>query len=473
MKSIAEKWNNDNRVQASALSWLQAVALLVLGLVAATASTAMAQSWPTYRHDNRRSGVTDHKLKFPLSEHWVRRSAQPPQAAWSGPAKWDAWSGNNDLQSMRNFDPCFFVTVASGSVYFGSSVDDAVHSLDAETGSENWAFFTAAAVRFPPTIADGRVYFGSDDGTARCCDAKTGDLVWSRRAAADNKRITSDRKIISLWPIRTGVLVHAGKACFAGSLVPWERSYLWSVDAATGEDGGDGCYRQELSGVTLQGAMLAFGQRMYLPQGRAAPLAFDLRSGDPLGAIGEAGGVFCILTEDEMLLAGPPNQKESNDQIRISDGKTKQRMATFSGTNRILVSGEQAWIPSNGKLKMLDRTAYVNGQRVVDRINGELKKKGDKKLPLDDTQKALAAAIKKRELAWRWQIDCPHPTGFIKSGGVILLGLRDEVRAYSAADGKLVWQAKVDGMAHGLAVAEGRLFVSTGRGHIYAFGAAK
>jgi outer membrane protein assembly factor BamB len=59
----------------------------------------------------------------------------------------------------------------------------------------------------------------------------------------------------------------------------------------------------------------------------------------------------------------------------------------------------------------------------------------------------------------------------IMADDVILLGLENEVRAVAAKDGSEIWRASFDGVAHGLAVANGQLFVSTDRGHIYAFGA--
>jgi outer membrane protein assembly factor BamB len=61
----------------------------------------------------------------------------------------------------------------------------------------------------------------------------------------------------------------------------------------------------------------------------------------------------------------------------------------------------------------------------------------------------------------------------IKAGDAVVVGYAGQVRAFSAADGRTLWQAKVEGNADGLAVAEGRLFVSTGLGHIYAFGTAR
>ncbi len=442
-----------------------AISLLLMTCV------GFAESWPTYRHDNRRSGVTTDSLTFPLQQQWVRESAQPPLPAWTGPAKWDAYSGNSGLQSMRNFDPCFYVTVAEGRVLFGSSVDDAAHALDAKTGKEVWIHFTGAPVRFPPTLDAGRVYFGSDDGTVYCCDATTGNRIWKRDAAPNPRYVPSNRKLISVWPVRTGVLIQDETAFFAGSLVPWEPSYLWRVDAKTGQSKGDHRFQTEIDGVTLQGALLSSENRIYVPQGRAAPLSFDFQTGESLGAIGEAGGVFCILTEDELLLAGPQNQKSATSEIRVSDANNQHRMASFSGTNRILVAGQQAWIPVAGKLKSLNRKVYVDAEQEIASANQVI---NDKKLD-DPNQKDAAKAqrdkaIKKRDSAWRWEIECPSPLGFIKTANAIILGLDGEVRSYHPDTGQLLWKAPVSGAAHGLAVADGQLFVSTGLGHIYAFG---
>ena len=444
---------------------------LVAALVMFFTGHVAAESWPTYRHDARRSGVSSQPLQFPLRQAWVRRSDQAPQTAWTGPAKWDAYSGNSGLQSMRNFDPCFFVTAADGHVFFGSSVDDAVHALDGASGNEQWVYFTGSAVRFPPTLDSGRAYFGSDDGFVYCCDQQTGDLVWKHQAAPNRKLVTSNRKLISMWPVRSGVLVQDGKACFAASLVPWNPSYLSMVDAADGTAEANDCFRRQISAVTMQGALLASSDRIYAPQGRAAPLAFNRVDGEPLGAIGEAGGVFCVLTEDEMLLAGPQDQKSSSEEVRVADARGRRRLATFSGTNRILVQGDQAWIPTAGKLKMLNRKTYVDAQIAAAKANQIL---GDKQLR-DEQVKSTAkqdldAANRRQADAWRWEATCPPPSGLIKAADAIIVGLDNEVRAYSAADGRLIWSAAVEGVAHGLAVADGRLYVSTGLGHLYAFG---
>ncbi|MEM7395693.1 MAG: hypothetical protein AAF492_25460, partial [Verrucomicrobiota bacterium] len=119
-------------------------------LFLASCVLAHAADWPTFQHDNRRSGVTGETLPDGLNEQWVYRAPTRPRMAWTPPAKWDAFTGNRDLQPMRNFDVAFFVTSQGDDVYFGSSVDDAAHCLDARTGREKWVFFTDSAVRLPP-----------------------------------------------------------------------------------------------------------------------------------------------------------------------------------------------------------------------------------------------------------------------------------------------------------------------------------
>ena len=144
--------------------WFVAVLCCFTGV-----SPVFAADWPTHLHDNRRSGATPEKLDTRrLAPAWDWRSPEPPLPAWSGPARWDAYAGHRNLPSMRNYDPVFHVTAAGGSIFFGSSVDDAVHCLDARTGKARWTVTTDGPIRIAPTFTGGRVYFGSDDGFAYC-----------------------------------------------------------------------------------------------------------------------------------------------------------------------------------------------------------------------------------------------------------------------------------------------------------------
>jgi outer membrane protein assembly factor BamB len=116
---------------------------------------ALAGDWPTWRHDVQRSAFTEEKLTFPLRQAWVYRCPQPPQPAWPDTFR---------LLNRTGFDYAPQPVVAGGIVCFGSSADDTVRALDAKTGEETWHFIAGGPVRFAPQIADGRVYFASDDG---------------------------------------------------------------------------------------------------------------------------------------------------------------------------------------------------------------------------------------------------------------------------------------------------------------------
>ena len=56
----------------------------------------------------------------------------------------------------------------------------------------------------------------------------------------------------------------------------------------------------------------------------------------------------------------------------------------------------------------------------------------------------------------------PEPEYFIAGGD-------DEVAAYDAVDGSFVWSAPLSGAAHGLAVDDGVLYVTTDTGDLYCF----
>ena len=431
-------------------------------------TAASASPWPTYRHDNRRSGVSPDTLALPLDEAWTHDGGAPQQA-WTGPAKWDAYSSNEGLQSMRNFDPCHFTTANHGLIYFGSSADNAAHCLDAKTGEEKWLHFTNSSVRFPPTIEGDKAWFGSDDGFVYCADAHTGKPLWKKRAAPSNRLIPSNGKLISPWPVRTGVTVENGRAWFAASLVPWKTSYLWCIDSNSAEV----AYVTEHQEVTLQGAILAGGSRLYIPQGRAAPIALDQENGKLTGQIGQAGGVFCLLTEDNQLIAGPPTQKERDEQIRIADTTSGKRLTTFNNTNRVVVTKGKAFLHSNDKLQCLDLARKGKLETTIALEEAALKKLDPKieeqKPEIEKLKNSISQSRADLGKCLLWEIVHPTPVELIIAGDQLIAGLNNEVIIFEASTGKQLWKAPVKGKAYGLTPAEGRLIVSTDLGHIHTF----
>jgi outer membrane protein assembly factor BamB len=454
--------------------------LVAIALVA----PAQAADWPTFQHDNRRSGVTSEQLTMPLKEAWNYQSAIPPQTAWTAPAKWDAFSGNKGLQSMRNFDPAFYVTATEDSVFFGSSVTNSTHCLDATTGKERWTFVTGSAVRIPPTLDPEKAsaWFGSDDGYIYCVDSGTGELKWKHTPVTKPRWIPSNGKLISPWPVRTGVMVQDGVAYYGASLVPWDSSFL----VAVGADEGSPRFVREHSGMTLQGALLASADHLYAPQGRSAPLQFAIADGNMLGALGGSGGVYCILTDDDKFIAGPDSQKEAEDVVRVSDASGRQSILSISGSNRILISGKAAYLHKGREITALDRERYFALQTEKNVISEQLAalEKQIKKLKESATQSTLdeltakeaegkakvAQLTAEQEKCYTWSISSQSiPFGFMLAGETLFIGGENSVRACDAETGRSLWEAPVSGKAYGLAAAGGRLYVSTDSGFIYCF----
>ncbi len=71
----------------------------------------------------------------------------------------------------------------------------------------------------------------------------------------------------------------------------------------------------------------------------------------------------------------------------------------------------------------------------------------------------------------KWQIDFQTPHDLIVAGNAIIAGIDNEVRALNIETGELLWSAAIKGRAMGLAVIDGRLYVSSHHGDVYAFAA--
>lgn len=308
--------------------------------------------WPTYMHDNQRTGITNEKLQFPLKLKWVYRARHAPRPAWPPPAKQDFWHNKKNLNPRVIYDRAFHVISVNDRVYFGSSADDKVYCLDLKTGRELWSFYPEGPVRLAPTITEGKLLFGSDDGHVYCLDAITGEFQWKLRIGPSDRRISGNERIISLWPVRTGVLVDGNIVHACAGIFPTQGVHQVAADIQTGKKVASGRIN-----VSAQGYTARRGGRLYIATGRVA------------------AGTFVSMLERR--------------------GKDIPREAR--------------------------------------------------------------------------NIPAEYPYAFIGAADVRIGGGDCKVAAFSVKDASQVWQVAVEGKAYSLAVARGRLLVSTDAGHIYCF----
>jgi hypothetical protein len=157
------------------------------------------------------------------------------------------------------------------------------------SGKLKWEYATPCPIKASPTIAHGRVYFGGGDGYAYCLDAISGELLWRFRGAPVERYILVYGSMSSTWPVNTGLLVADGTVYFACGIIDYDGTYVYALDADTGElrwqNNSSGHLSDELrKGVSAQGDLTIQGNRLLLAGGnQVSPAPYDLKTGEFLG----------------------------------------------------------------------------------------------------------------------------------------------------------------------------------------------
>lgn len=322
-----------------------------------------ADEWVTWRGDNQRSGRSSEKISLDPSGKplWVYTPRRRPAPAWPGTAGSDHWRDRATAETPKvTFDWVNDVAVAGGRVYFGSSSDDSLRCLDAATGTLLWTYMAGGPIRLAPTVSGERVLFGCDDGAVYCLDALDGTLRWKTRpSSAPVLRLPGNGRIMSIAPVRTGVVVRQGSAHFGAGLFP------------------------------------------------------------------EEGMWYC--------------------RVNLEDG-------------RVL---EEKPIGHSPQGYIFERAGWLHSQAGRSHGSGELANVAARSKPVVPVPSHLPrlAAVK-------------YPFGPVETPDLAFAGSRSGVAAFVSGKVEAVWNAEVGAAARGLALAHGKLFVSTTDGRIHAYGAS-
>ena len=462
-------------------------------LVTLLCGVAVAADWPTYRSDANRSGYTSETVGPDLKLQWTFTPAHAPTPAWPMPS---------EERPRMHVDNAYHVAVVDGSVYSASSVSGKVYALDTASGEVRWTFFADGPVRFTPTVANRRVYFGSDDGYAYCLSARDGSLIWKYRAGPSDERVIGNGHMISLWPIRTSVLIDRGEALFAAGVFPYESIYVCALDASDGsviwlnDTIGDRSHEQDFGGITPYGYILASKDAVYVPSGRAAPAAFSRKDGAFMfyaRTPGKHGGVWSIL-EGDKLISGEDYSGEPYKTVYDAESGAirKDVLGWFPGIDMVVRPGLFYVLTEDGihkidraseaadaeKMQELTKTLGTLGKALPKLVQRRSSTKGDAEIAkldaeISEMRSEIAASNRQKRQLKEEKVLWEHPikdlNAMILAGNVIYAGGDGKVVGLNSRTGKEVWRAEVDGRAVGLAAAGGRLVVSTDAGPIYSF----
>ena len=146
-------------------------------------------SWPTFRHDNTRSGYVKTEVPSELQRAWGKEI------------------GTKLSQPV----------VAGGNLFVSAVGEHTVYALDAVSGQEVWHFIAGGRVDSAPTIHAGMAVFGCADGCVYALRADDGKLAWRFQAAPSDRKLISYGQAESVWSLSGSVLIQQAKLyCVAG-----------------------------------------------------------------------------------------------------------------------------------------------------------------------------------------------------------------------------------------------------------------
>ncbi len=395
------------------------------------ATSISAQDWPMWRYDAGRTASSPEELPANLHLQWTRHYS-PREMVWDDPL-------NHDLMQ---FDKVFEPIAVGNVLYIGFNDQDKVVAINSTTGKEIWTYYADGPVRMPLSYSNNNIYFTSDDGYLYCLSAEKGKLNWKFRGGPADRKLLGNKRLISTWPARGGVVVDDGVAYFAASIWPSMGTFIYAIDAKSGElvwknDGTSSDYMKQphnaysFAGIAPQGTMALNDDYLFIPGGRSVPGCFNRKTGELnyyfIAEYNKSGGAFVCTRGDYFV----NHHRDRNTFIYgCEDGKRVSQILE--------------------KYPVLDEeNFYFSGESVVAR---------NPKNP--------------DEILWSLPVDASGD--LIQAGSCLFAGGKNKLSAIQLnknSEPTVLWEKEVDGNIGRLIAANGKIFAVTLEGKIMAFGA--
>lgn len=405
---------------------------IILLLFFSLKANAGYNDWPMWRYNFGRSASTPEQLADNLYLQWeVRYSPRIP--VWDDPLN----------QNLMQYDRIFEPIVAGNKLFIGFNDKDKVLALDLNTGKELWHYYADGPVRLPLAAAKGKLYFTSDDGYCYCLDQENGSVIWKLMLAPAGNKLLGNKRLISMWPARGGIVIKDNVIYTAASIFPLMGTFIYAINADDGSiiwknDGTGSNYILQphnspaFADVAPQGTFTISGKMLLVAGGRTVPAAFDLETGKEiyyqLAASGKTGGGFTC----------------SNDKVFFNHNRERMTWMFDSETgNRIMTDA--------GEYPVIDGdTIYFSGNTV---------------------KAAVLNSSNRLDSLWKAQI--PATNDLIKAGKYLYAadssGI-NVIRLNGSNMPDLIRRYPTEKTVERLIAANGKLIAVTGDGTIQVFG---
>lgn len=447
-------------------------------------TAASAADWPMWRYDAGRTAASPAPLPEQLQLQWQRQFA-PRRQAWDDPLNLD----------LMTYDRLLEPIVVGQRLFVGFNDRDRIAAFDITNGRLLWEFCTDGPVRLPLAATPDSVFCVSDDGYLYCIGADDGQLQWRFRGGPGDQRAIGNQRLISAWPSRGGPVVRDGQVYFAASIWPFMGTFIYSLDAVTGDvvwvndETGAQYIKQphsapSFAGVAPQGALVATQDALIVPGGRSVPAVFDRQSGAlryfEINAGGKGTGGSFVAAHDKAFFvhtrlkgtrefaldtglktAFMPNEPVLTPQ-RVYSAEVHAERPVVRAWD---LTGQLVWeVPADGRgdLILAGNVLYAAGPGTGS---------------LEESSVAATAAVSGESAVAETRASTPAPAA-AASGTLtaIRLPAADAATADAAtadAQPQVLWTQQLTAAAERLVAAQGMLFAVTLDGQLLAYGAAE
>ena len=428
------------------------------GVEPPAAEDARPDDWPAYRHDAWRSGSTPGTGPAALDPVWT---ADLGSTGVAGPIRSD-WKENPFIKGAVTAP-----VIAGDLVCLARPDAHEVVALDRRTGSVRWRFTADGRVDTAPTLHRGLCLFGDKNGRVYCLRASDGKRVWRLRAAPRDERIVAYGQVESPWPVPGSVLVVDDVAYFAAGRQSFADGgiYIFAVESRTGEVK----WVTTLDSIPQKGFYRSSGLEfdnfdLLHREGKSVAMSrwlFDRDTGkmsiDPWRAFArlDTGGGAAMVPQGTWSYA-PRHQR---------------RISSHTALRSLVVFRDRRVFGSLQDKKTLFRRDFdleggeeFNSKWMTGWSAGRASREG--KMPWRTDRLAEKAA---------WKVEAfpdQEIIAMVLAGDrIFLAGSKGELQVRSAEDGKLMAKSRLSSpLWDGMAVAGGRLYVSTRDGKLLCLG---